>query len=255
MREDLRMDLRHGPWLNKLRGEGKSRPWIVTAQMKPSLREINKNNNHHKNNPSTAVSSVAAPGAATSCDDDKDCTESFLCGNDDLLEIVRQVMNPINPSLYYGNFGRYNFSGNGPDGSFQDLCVGSVGGIITLPGCADQAVHADTSHLFEHVDELPAHYINIFTPGCKANPNVGQTAFVHESHKLAFCAKYMSSRRGDLDKPPFDDDDEIGGDGEGGESETWKSFVVRPYLNLGDVLLFDCRILHFGKTRSCFFFL
>jgi ectoine hydroxylase-related dioxygenase (phytanoyl-CoA dioxygenase family) len=139
-------------------------------------------------------------------------------------------MNSKREDLYKGNIGRYNFNGTGADGSFQDLRVSPVGGIVSLPGAAEQAIHADTPHLFEHIPNLPAHYINIFTPGVSFDESVGGTAFCHGSHNLEFTAKYYSS----------DDDD---------NSKVYP-FLVRPRLTLGDVVLFDCRILHFGLANT-----
>ena len=201
MREDLRMDLRHGPSLNRTRGASQgNRAWTVTAKT-----------------------------PLTSQKESTNTPEFFFRGDQDVLEIVRRVMNPRNDALYPGNFGRYNFSGSGPDGSYQDIRIGPIGGIISLPGSADQAVHADTPHLFEHLDGLPAHYINLFTPGSPSDPTVGQTAFVHGSHTLEFCAQNTS--------------------GDEHSKRSWKSFVVRPFLHVGDVLIFDCRILHFGTPN------
>ena len=137
--------------------------------------------------------------------------------------------------LFKGNFGRYNFDGGGPDGSFQDLRVGPVGGIVSLPGAADQALHADTPHLFEHISCMPAHYINAFTPGCPSHDRVGQTALIHTSHCLDFTARYCAP----------DDENE---NQQQQQEQLWKH-LVRPRLELGDVLLFDCRILHFGLAN------
>ena len=47
-----------------------------------------------------------------------------------MLEVIRRTMNPKVESLFRGNAGRYNFNGSGPDGSFQDLRVSPVGGIV-----------------------------------------------------------------------------------------------------------------------------
>lgn len=136
MREDLRLDLRHGPELSKLRSKGKNgnEPVVISAKTKEF--------------------------------------DGFLRGHGSLLEIVRRTMNPKNGYLYKGNLGRYNFEGSGADGSYQDLRVSPVGGIVSFPGCADQAIHADTPHLFEHIPDLPAHYINIFTPGVPFDESV-----------------------------------------------------------------------------------
>ena len=191
LREDYRLDLRHGPALQKIRGDAGSKPRILTAPEEP-------------------------PG-------------EFLRCNTDLLEITRRVMNPVNEKLSPGNVGRYNFSGRGPDGSFQDLRMSPVGSIISFPGSADQALHADTPHLFEHLELLPAHYINIFTPGIATRHDddeggvVGQTALLHDTHQLHITARYWEKK-----------------------TELWKQHLVRPRLQMGDVLLFDCRILHFG---------
>lgn len=198
MREDLRMDLRHGPRLNRLRGAPHGcQPWTIRAATDLSL---------------------SSP-------------ERFLRGDPIIMEIVRKTMNPVDPALSPGNFGRHNFGGSGPDGSFVDLRVGPVGAIISLPGSADQAIHADTPHLFEIHDCLPAHYINVFTPGCAANPAVGQTALVHGSHRLSFTAQHLAQDNN-------------------ASKKGWVDFLVRPSLTLGDVLLFDCRILHFGLANT-----
>ena len=205
MREDLRLDLRYGPELSKLRskengdksgedgGEG-NKPLIIRS----SRKELSKN--------------------------------GFLRGHSSILEIVRKTMNPKRDDLYKGNIGRYNFDGSGADGSYQDLRVSPVGGIVSFPGAAEQAIHADTPHLFEHIPDLPAHYINIFAPGSKFDPKVGGTAFVSGSHNLGFTAKYASA----------DDDD----------NTNVYPYLVRPCLELGDVVLFDCRILHFGLANT-----
>ncbi len=151
-------------------------------------------------------------------------------------------MNPRNEDLYKGNVARYNFNGSGPDGSPQPLRIGPMGGIVSLPGSADQALHADTPHLFEHVDCLPAHYINAFClgiekvemevdrDGCATGSTpVGGTAFIHNSHQLSFTATTELSLV---------------------ENEQMLQHLVRPSLQLGDVVLFDCRILHFGLANN-----
>lgn len=143
-------------------------------------------------------------------------------------------MNPKVDNLYRGNFGRYNFGGSGPDGSFQDMRLGWIGGIVSLPGSADQALHADAPHLFE-IGTLPAHYINAFTPGCAGSPNVGCTALIHGSHKIEFTTQYM------------DEDDTVA---MRDNTRDVFNYLVRPQLELGDLLLFDCRTLHFGLANT-----
>jgi hypothetical protein len=175
MREDLRMDLRDGPHLRKLREKE---------------RENYEELGIHRDDPSSPIITSSA-GSRDSC----------LRFHLDILEIVKRTMNPKSTELYGGNFGRYNFEGSGPDGSFQPLRVGPMGGIVSLPGLADQAVHADTPHLFEHADCLPAHYINAFClgadlevardeDGCATGSTiVGGTVFIHDSHQLSFTAE------------------------------------------------------------------
>jgi hypothetical protein len=192
MREDLRFDIRDAPALASLRA-----------------KEGNGND------------PVVIKGDSKSFD-------GFLRGNESILDIIRRTMNPRNGELFKGNLGRFNFGGSGTDGSFQDLRVSPVGGIVTLPGCGDQAIHADTPHLFEHIPDLPAHYINVFVPGTEFDPKVGGTAFIHGSHNLEFTTKYCSSRDYKASFP----------------------FLVRPALDLGDVILFDCRVLHFGMAND-----
>lgn len=193
MREDLRLDIRHGPELTRLR----------------SMED--------RGNESIVVSAETK------------CFNGFLRGDQNLLEIIRRTMNPRKEELFRGNLGRFNFGGKGPDGSFQDVRLSPVGGIVTFSGCGDQAIHADTPHLFEHIPNLPAHYINIFAPGTKRCDKVGATAFFHGSHNLELTAKYCGSADGYHKIYPH---------------------LVRPILDLGDVVLFDCRILHFGMSNS-----
>ena len=230
MREDLRMDIRDGPQLRLMRrgkepSSGKSRTEGDIVLNKPIVL--------HGNNDTT---SDAMP--ENDQEDPGTKPSRFFRQNTSILQIVRRVMNPKVGSLYKGNFGRWNFSGSGPDGSFQDLRLSAVGGIVSLPGSADQALHADTPHLFE-TQTLPAHYINAFTLGCAGDERVGCTAFVHGSHRLEFTAEYMAEP----------DSSQTTGKKEGSSDRVF-DFLVRPQLELGDVILFDCRTLHFGLANT-----
>mmetsp|Transcript_23724 Transcript_23724/g.58152 ORF Transcript_23724/g.58152 Transcript_23724/m.58152 type:complete len:490 (-) Transcript_23724:1372-2841(-) len=195
MREDLRLDLRDGPALAKLRKDtgDTGKPVVISAKTETE--------NFHR----------------------------FLRGHSSILDVIRRTMNPKKGDLYKGNLGRYNFEGSGPDGSFQDIRVSQVGGIVSFPGAADQSIHADCSHLFEIFDCHPAHYINIFTPGVPFHEKVGGTAFFHGSHDLKFTAEHCGSSDDYSNVFPY---------------------LVRPSLTLGDVVLFDCRILHFGLANT-----
>ena len=240
MREDLRMDLRDGPRIRQLRGRGggennsNNKPIVLKgSQMEPE--DV----------------SATTPATPATSNGHESAANPFFRQNPSVLEVVRRTMNPRVGNLYKGNFGRYNFSGGGPDGSFQDIRLSAVGGIVSLPGSADQALHADTPHLFEHAT-LPAHYINAFTPGCSGDSLVGCTAFVNGSHKIEFTAQYLAEDVGH---------DNSNGNSNGGSSQHPSSaasgdnhnavfhFLARPQLELGDVVLFDCRTLHFGLAN------
>lgn len=134
---------------------------------------------------------------------------------------------------------------------------------MSLPGCADQTIHADTSHIYVHT-HLPPHYLNLFTPALprgdevavkeyvvtdkkkqykNSNNNIsnhnntikyesfaiGQTAFVVGSHTLDIAGRIMTT--------------------EGGQS-LLEERLIRPQLDMGDALIFDCRILHFGLANQ-----
>ena len=74
--------------------------------------------------------------------------------------------------------------------------MSEVGTVLSLPGCEDQAVHADTPHLYEHM-QLPPHYVNLFLPAvssdAQCDASVGQTAWVTGTHKLAVAARLMGA--------------------------------------------------------------
>ena len=170
--------------------------------------------------------------------DDSSCegeTEENIRHHPALISILREVLNPAaaDPRDQLGNWGLWNFEGSGPASGPPEFAVGQVGAVMSLPGCADQTIHADTSHLYVHT-QLPAHYINLFLPAVAADSasaaiEVGQTAFVLGSHQLRVSAHIMNE--------------------EGGQEELEKR-LVRPHLHAGDCLLFDCRILHFGLANQ-----
>lgn len=131
-----------------------------------------------------------------------------------------------------GNWGRWNFEGPGPEGPPPPLRVGQVGCVMSLPGCEDQTIHADTPHIYTHA-QLPGHYYNLFLVGVeRGSPatrmECGQTAFILGSHNLETCESIMA--------------------GTGGQSELVRR-LVRPHLSAGDALIFDCRILHLGLAN------
>jgi hypothetical protein len=132
----------------------------------------------------------------------------------------------------HGNWGRWNFEGPGPEGPPPPLRVGQVGCVMSLPGCEDQTIHADTPHIYTHA-QLQGHYYNLFLVGVErgspaAGKQCGQTAFVLGSHDLETCASVMA--------------------GAGGQPELVRR-LIRPHLAAGDALVFDCRILHLGLAN------
>ena len=248
MREDLRLDLRLGPRLQKLRQTSEptdlgNKNWMVTEAEHKRLREIHER-------------FILEDEAI----DESGSSSFFFRNHPDLLEVVFRAMNPIDKAVARGNVGRFNFSVGRP-GTVQDLRVGPIGGLVSLPGAADQALHADTPHLFEaifkqtlwstdrleatdtskDISSLPPHYINAFTSGCASSDRVGQTAFLVQTHDLAVTARYEddedSSRRSSSDESA-----DL-------RTQLWKNHLVRPQLEPGDVILFDCRILHFGMAN------
>lgn len=153
---------------------------------------------------------------------------------DALDEALRQAeriarlasVEPTHSPLAAGNYGRYNFDDKGPHAPSLPLVVGPLATIVSLPGAAEQALHADAPHLFDHV-QLPGHYFNIFFSPKRVPADAGQTAFVLGSHQLRRCA-YLTSQA---------DDDRC---------NRIKPELIRPRLRPGDAVLFDARILHFG---------
>ena len=197
------------------------------------------------------------------------------------------------------------------------LNIGAVGAVVSLPGCADQAIHADIYHLFDgaHGLHLPPHYVNCFMPALdvptthevrkrrlkrrllreravetpridhnkdeieknlcaedieEAQLNreeeaqlerarlVGQTAFIVGSHRMAECARLMSGggkRKGrGLDARNWTVKNGLVGGARGatdvgaGEGDALERArrLVRPLVEAGDCVIFDCRVLHFG---------
>ena len=247
MREDLRVDLRNGPAMHSLRMEQNTKAYQELGL------EI-------------ATDEDKGPTILTSQEGTADGSIRF---HPSILRIARALFNPhaeedINEGdgaktkLYSGNFGRWNFGGAGPDGTPQPLRVGQVGTVLSLPGSGDQAMHADTPHLFEHIDCLPCHYANLFTPG-KAQEGVmdddgcftggthaAGTSFVYGSHRLSVTAKMTA--------------EDVSGAGKGStvfsaassesNEKAMHMRMIRPSLEMGDALIFDTRVLHQGLANT-----
>lgn len=268
MREDFRVDLRDGPSMRVIREEMECIDGEILDGLGFKVMSGGEG--------TAPVVIDVAENATTTVDDDGSNKSKILTSlryNPFVLDIVRKVLNPHSKGqnsdsteypLYKGNFGRWNFSGSGPNGTPQPLRVGKIGSVISLPGAADQCIHADTPHLFEIQDCLPCHYANLFIYGednmnqerqtgpdicfdCDGNFTgdnlIGGTAFIDGSHRLSITARLT------VDK----------GISAAGVEETNQNEmhmrIIRPSLQLGDALLFDTRTLHFGLAnmshRSC----
>ena len=224
MREALRCDIRNGRRMKalKVQEEGEAK----AAAGKEAAKTVAKN---------PAATSHVPTG--------------HLRSHPAIASLLATVSNPVgDPSAAKGNWGRWNFEGGGPEAPPVALDVNDVGAVMSLPGCSDQTIHADTAHLYTHV-QLPAHYYNLFLPAVGGSESVergvegeiseeeplscshlvGQTAFVSGSHVLATSAAVMT---------------QVGG------QDLLNSRLVRPHLREGDALLFDCRILHFGLSNQ-----
>ena len=124
-----------------------------------------------------------------------------------------------------------------------------------MPGCLDQTIHADTSHLYTHI-QLPGHYFNLFIPAIQplnsggeevlnsggegvlnsggervlknGGFDIGQTSFVCGSHHIQVSYDIMVGASGNVHL---------------------LNRLIRPHLQTGDALIFDCRILHLGLAN------
>jgi hypothetical protein len=108
-----------------------------------------------------------------------------------LVGALTQIMNPTaaanswdDVNVEHGNWGKWNFNGPGP-GSFTPPCIGKMASVVSLPGCKDQTIHADTAHIFEHT-HLPAHYLNFFMP---CAPSEGRDVITAQALKPAPAGK------------------------------------------------------------------
>ena len=144
--------------------------------------------------------------------------------NEAIREICRRAATAPASSNREGNYGLWNFDLGGPGAPKKELDAGAIGSVIALPGCAEQALHADAPHIYDGV-HLPGHYYNCFLYGGEASnePKAGQTGFVPGSHFCEACAALVK------DAP-----------------RNVAAGIVRPRLSSGDALIFDARILHFG---------
>ncbi|KAH8046732.1 phytanoyl-CoA dioxygenase [Aureococcus anophagefferens] len=98
-----------------------------------------------------------------------------LRNNGALREICRLASEAPRTAARRGNFGLWNFDLGGPDAPKRALDAGPVGAVVSVPGAAEQALHADAPHLFDD-RVLPPHYLNVFLYGgaAAADPAAGR---------------------------------------------------------------------------------
>ena len=278
----------------------------VSAKVAAAVERCYANRNAESINNATSTTTCPTTAPASTAQD--------LRYHRGMLGVLAEIMNPAANSnnnsntssgvnIEHGNWGKWNFNGTGP-GTYNAPCVGKFGAVVSLPGCKDQTIHADTAHIYEHV-HLPPHYLNLFLPcmtdaqlplrpasaeslsptsasGVKISASTvaadgeeyvdeeqalrqlllstsvtanktasmstdanavssadstansaqcylqGQTAFAVGSHRMAVAAQVMTHTNA---------------------QQLLEARLIRPQLTMGDALLFDCRILHFGLSN------
>mmetsp|Transcript_24964 Transcript_24964/g.37330 ORF Transcript_24964/g.37330 Transcript_24964/m.37330 type:complete len:798 (+) Transcript_24964:68-2461(+) len=293
MREDLRVDLRDGPSIRKLRSYANRIDVKSLAELSFECLDDSRSSDDYCGTKPNIIDSKGDAATSTltrnsekpgenldSTSNERIIQESkadlkSLRFNSSILEIVRKLLNPRDDDtnskggipMYRGNFGRYNFDGRGPNGTPQSLRVGQVSSVISLPRAGDQAIHADTPHLFELYDCLPCHYANLFILGddgtnisapdqlgmldedgnFRGDNPVGGTAFVHGSHKLTVTARLTGGHEGEA--PNYHSLSTAESNRQRAKDEMHMR-IIRPSLVMGDALIFDTRVLHFGLANQ-----
>ena len=107
-----------------------------------------------RNGSSTKAKIRSVEGAVKSLaendEGDSKMAEHDLRRNPDVEAVLQQVMCPEGPHAR-GNWGRWNFNGPGPlAGVPVTIKRGVPGAVLSVGGCMDQTIHADTPHIFTH---------------------------------------------------------------------------------------------------------
>ncbi|GKY94394.1 hypothetical protein MPSEU_000405400 [Mayamaea pseudoterrestris] len=113
--------------------------------------------------------------------------------------------------------------------SWSDVHIINLSLIVSTPGSIDQPWHADGGHLSVS-KHLPCHCLNVFVPLVNVTEQNGPTELrpgthFHTRHLVPMMLS--AKARKTLQSP------------------------VAPLLAVGDVLLFDYRVLHRGKANQC----
>ena len=131
------------------------------------------------------------------------------------LDPILKVLSPVIPSLL-------------GESSLDDLQLCHLSLVIAIPGATDQPWHADGGHvsLSEH---LPCHCLNVFVPLIDVPIDLGPTDLrpgTHYHTRNLAPMMLLAKARKKLRSP------------------------VVPCLKMGDVLVFDYRILHRGRANK-----
>eukprot|EP01032_Pedospumella_encystans_P023523 gene23523-26628_t len=320
MREAYRCDLRNSPRLKAMHAELELPKTLPNTTVSTNKADEKKASNAGYVSTSGAAASLASAvptadsqtksarihAAVERCvanrvtaDQASNGTSPELRYHRGLLAVLTDIMNPLfNPAtskstvpsevnIEHGNWGKWNFNGPGP-GALNAPCVGKMGAVVSLPGCTDQTIHADTPHIFEHV-HLPGHYLNLFLPCVMprsgADVPIAASTLVpaDPARTLAIQKAISDAKAKDAEEVYVDEATELrelvcAATGEE-KSECFlqgqtafvvgshrmsvaavamtdadaqpylEARLVRPHLSAGDALLFDTRILHFGLSN------
>lgn len=120
--EDLRVDLRSGPMTERLRRcQNEMAASVMGSNDGMRTADLTGKDDAEHYRPTIIRG---------------DITGTVVCWrfHPSILAIIRATLNPRDVSLYRGNFGRWNFGGDGPNGSPQPLRLGQIGSVLSCPG-------------------------------------------------------------------------------------------------------------------------
>ena len=163
-------------------------------------------------------------------DSDSDSGVSLLYHDMPALQPIIDKLEPVILSILKQH-PNYKEEEEGSNGTRKYNLLQSM--LISAPGSESQKFHIDTKHLNDQEEDedvhLPAHIINVFIPLIDIKSNdLGPTELVPESHvQTRYMYNPKTRSKAKQLAPP-----------------------VTPLMNVGDVLLFDFRILHRGLANT-----
>jgi Phytanoyl-CoA dioxygenase (PhyH) len=111
--------------------------------------------------------------------------------------------------------------------TWKDVNIVNVSLVISTPGATDQKWHADGGHVDLH-EHLPCHCANLFIPLCPITEENGPTELRPGTHFFTRQLVPMMLAA---------------------KAKKTLAAPVTPLLQLGDVLIFDYRLLHRGRAN------